>query len=184
MFCDQYDCRSKDEWLVAMTSLLEHTSDIPEGLHPFLRTEVSATFVCVMIESGSGVENIDDILLAPGVDGVMIGPAYLSASLGHLNEPNYASVRTCSSSNTAWRGLSTRSGQPAKALTVFGPQHLLHRRLLGRAGSPPFGGYWQSGKRTRARADRFRGVPPDQGSDRPTLAALPLPIRAQKDSTR
>jgi hypothetical protein len=169
---------------VAMTSLLKHTSDIPEGLYPFLRTEVSATFVCVMIESGSGVQNIDDILLAPGVDCVMIGPAFLSASLRHLNEPNCASVRTCSSSNTIWRGLSTRSGQPAKALTVLGPQHLLYRRLLGRAGSAPFGGYRQTRKRTRARASWLRGVPRDKGSARLTLAALSLPLRDQNDSTR
>jgi HpcH/HpaI aldolase/citrate lyase family len=166
-----------------MTSLPKDTPDILEWLHSLLRTEVMATVVCVMIESGTGVQSIDDILSVAGLGGVIIGPANLSASLGDLNEPNYASVRTRSSSNTAWRGLSTRSRQPGKELTYFGPHHLLHGRFLGRAGSPPFGGYWQSGNRTRAQALRCRGVPRDQGSERLTLAALPLPLRAWKDST-
>jgi HpcH/HpaI aldolase/citrate lyase family protein len=167
-----------------MTSLPKDTPDILEGLHSLLRTEVIATFVCVMIESGTRVENIDDIPSVADVDGVIIGRANLSASLGHLNEPNCASVRTCSSPNTAWRGLSTWSRQPGREPTDFGPHHLLRRWFLGRVGSPPFGGYRQPGKRSRARAVRCRGVPRGQGSDRLTLAALPLPLRAWKDSTR
>jgi hypothetical protein len=40
--------------LVAMTMRLKHTSDMLEGPYSFLRTEVSATFVGVTIELGTG----------------------------------------------------------------------------------------------------------------------------------
>jgi 4-hydroxy-2-oxoheptanedioate aldolase len=42
--------------------------------------------VLVQIETLKGVENIDAIAAVPGVDGVFVGPADLSASLGHLND--------------------------------------------------------------------------------------------------
>lgn len=42
--------------------------------------------VLVQIETLKGVENIDAIAAVPGVDGVFVGPADLSASLGHLGD--------------------------------------------------------------------------------------------------
>lgn len=40
----------------------------------------------VQIETRRGVENLDAIARVPGVDGVFIGPADLSASMGHLGD--------------------------------------------------------------------------------------------------
>jgi len=40
--------------LVAMTMLLKHSSDMLEGSYSFPRKDVSATFVGVTIESGTG----------------------------------------------------------------------------------------------------------------------------------
>jgi 4-hydroxy-2-oxoheptanedioate aldolase len=40
----------------------------------------------VQVESRIGLENLDDILAVEGVDGVFIGPADLSASLGYLGK--------------------------------------------------------------------------------------------------
>lgn len=40
----------------------------------------------VQVENRAGLENLDDILAVEGVDGVFIGPADLSASLGYLGQ--------------------------------------------------------------------------------------------------
>jgi 4-hydroxy-2-oxoheptanedioate aldolase len=42
--------------------------------------------VLVQIETKKGVDNIEAIANTPGVDGVFVGPADLSASLGHLGD--------------------------------------------------------------------------------------------------
>ncbi|MEP1613033.1 MAG: HpcH/HpaI aldolase/citrate lyase family protein [Roseobacter sp.] len=40
----------------------------------------------VQVENKTGLDNLDDILAVEGVDGVFIGPADLSASLGYLDQ--------------------------------------------------------------------------------------------------
>lgn len=47
----------------------------------------------VQVESRQGLENLDAIVATPGVDGVFIGPADLSADMGHLGEPQHPEVR-------------------------------------------------------------------------------------------
>lgn len=49
--------------------------------------------VLVQIESKKGLENLDEILQVEGVDGVFIGPADLSAALGHLGNPGHPDVQ-------------------------------------------------------------------------------------------
>ncbi|QIP30552.1 4-hydroxy-2-oxoheptanedioate aldolase [Deinococcus radiodurans] len=46
----------------------------------------------VQVESRLGLENLDEIAAVEGVDGVFIGPADLSASLGHLGHPGHPDV--------------------------------------------------------------------------------------------
>jgi 4-hydroxy-2-oxoheptanedioate aldolase len=46
----------------------------------------------VQMETRRGLENLDAIAAVEGVDGVFIGPADLSASLGHLGDPGHADV--------------------------------------------------------------------------------------------
>ena len=46
----------------------------------------------VQVESVAGLTHLDDILAVEGVDGVFIGPADLSASLGHLGQPGHPDV--------------------------------------------------------------------------------------------
>jgi 4-hydroxy-2-oxoheptanedioate aldolase len=46
----------------------------------------------VQIETRRGVENIEAIAGTPGVDGVFIGPADLSASMGHLGDMTHPDV--------------------------------------------------------------------------------------------
>lgn len=47
----------------------------------------------VQVESRRGLENLDAIAGTPGVDGVFIGPADLSADMGHLGDPQHAQVQ-------------------------------------------------------------------------------------------
>ena len=46
----------------------------------------------VQVETVKGLENLDEILAVPGVDGVFIGPSDLAASLGHLGDPGHPDV--------------------------------------------------------------------------------------------
>lgn len=52
------------------------------GFSKYLDSYQSNTSVIVQIEHYLGVENIDDILSVPGVDGFIVGPYDLSASIG------------------------------------------------------------------------------------------------------
>ncbi len=45
------------------------------------------TCVLVQVETRSGLDNLEAIAAVEGVDGVFIGPADLSAALGHLGDP-------------------------------------------------------------------------------------------------
>ena len=52
-----------------------------------------ATIGCLaMLESAPAVHNIDAILAVPGLAGVIVGAADLSASLGHLGDPGHDEV--------------------------------------------------------------------------------------------
>lgn len=49
--------------------------------------------VLVQVESKKGLENLDGILKIDGIDGVFIGPADLSASLGYRGNPGHEDVQ-------------------------------------------------------------------------------------------
>ncbi|MBI4989567.1 MAG: HpcH/HpaI aldolase/citrate lyase family protein [Rhodocyclales bacterium] len=47
----------------------------------------------VQVESRQGLANLEAIAATPGVDGVFIGPADLSADMGHLGDPQHPEVQ-------------------------------------------------------------------------------------------
>jgi len=47
----------------------------------------------VQVETKTAIENLDEIIKVDGVDGVFIGPADLSASLGHLDNAGHPEVQ-------------------------------------------------------------------------------------------
>ncbi|MDP6356372.1 MAG: aldolase/citrate lyase family protein [Planctomycetota bacterium] len=49
--------------------------------------------VFAQIENSGAVGNLDEILSTPGLDGIMIGPADLSASYGHLMDRDHQEVQ-------------------------------------------------------------------------------------------
>ena len=47
----------------------------------------------VMVESADAVASIDDLLRTPGLDGIMVGPADLAVTMGHLDDFNHPDIR-------------------------------------------------------------------------------------------
>ncbi len=64
------------------------------GATPTTRKEANDR-VCLLVqaETRTALQNLDAIAATPGVDGVFIGPADLSASLGHVGDPNHPEVQ-------------------------------------------------------------------------------------------
>jgi 4-hydroxy-2-oxoheptanedioate aldolase len=59
----------------------------------YLETANDQVCVLIQIETVEGVNNLDDILEVEGVDGIFIGPADLSASMGYLGDPGHDEVQ-------------------------------------------------------------------------------------------
>ena len=64
------------------------------GRYPNYAKEANAQ-VCLLVqaETRQALEQLDAIAATPGVDGVFIGPADLSASLGHVGNPGHPEVQ-------------------------------------------------------------------------------------------
>ena len=64
------------------------------GMFPNYAKEANAQ-VCLLVqaESREALKNLDAIANTPGVDGVFIGPADLSASLGYVGNPSHPEVQ-------------------------------------------------------------------------------------------
>jgi 2-keto-3-deoxy-L-rhamnonate aldolase RhmA len=84
--------------------LLEVMSD-PSTLEPKLRDHLESrnedTILILTIESVPAIENLDELLAVPGVDGVLVGPYDLSCSLGIPHE--YESARFQDAVRTIFR---------------------------------------------------------------------------------
>jgi 2-dehydro-3-deoxyglucarate aldolase len=73
--------------------------------------------VLLQIESRKGIAAIDSIAAVGGVDGIFIGPSDLSASLGHLGQPNHPEVQA------AIHHLFERTRAHGKAVGTLTPNH-------------------------------------------------------------
>ncbi len=90
----------------------------------YLKGAAQEICVLVQVETAEALTNIEAIASVPGVDGVFIGPADLSASLGHLGEPGHPNVQQ------AIKGAVeqlTKLGRPAGILT---PNEVEARRYI------------------------------------------------------
>jgi 4-hydroxy-2-oxoheptanedioate aldolase len=91
-----------------------------------------------MVESPIGVGNVEDIVVVEGVDGVIIGPADLTATLGNggdFDQPAYVEAVGCIERAVAGRGkilgTAPHPGSPPEALVARG-----HRLLIVGADMP------------------------------------------------
>jgi len=81
--------------------------------------------VIVQIETPEAVKEIDEILQVPGVDVAFIGPADLSAALGHLGDPKHQDVQDAiarieAAAKRAGVALGTISRSWEEARALFG----------------------------------------------------------------
>ncbi|XDF34866.1 aldolase/citrate lyase family protein [Paracidovorax avenae] len=60
----------------------------------YLAQAESELCLLVQVETAEALERIEDIAAVDGVDGIFIGPADLSASMGHAGRPQHPEVRT------------------------------------------------------------------------------------------
>jgi len=59
----------------------------------YLQHAADELCLLLQVENQRGMHHMDEIAAVDGVDGVFFGPADLSASLGHLGQPNHPAVR-------------------------------------------------------------------------------------------
>jgi 4-hydroxy-2-oxoheptanedioate aldolase len=79
----------------------------------------------VQVETEAALRNLDAIAATPGVDGVFIGPADLSASLGHVGNPGHPEVQAAITDAIA------RIQKAGKAAGILTPDEALAQRYLG-----------------------------------------------------
>lgn len=78
----------------------------------------------VQIENLEGLAKLDEIVAVEGVDGVFIGPADLSASMGHRGNPGHPDVQA------AIEDAIVRIGKAGKAAGILSADQSLARRYL------------------------------------------------------
>lgn len=78
----------------------------------------------VQIENTVGVANLDEIASVDGVDGVFIGPADLSAAMGHRGNPGHPDVQA------AIEDAIARVRKAGKAVGILSADETLARRYL------------------------------------------------------
>ena len=78
----------------------------------------------VQVETKAGLDNLDAIAATPGVDGVFIGPADLSASLGHVGQATHPAVQQ------AIEGAIRRIVKTGKAAGILVSDEQLARHYL------------------------------------------------------
>lgn len=93
---------------------------VPEYLH---RADDELCLL-VQVESRKGLENLEEIAAVEGVEGVFIGPADLSASLGHLGNPGHPDVQA------AIRQAITATVASGKAAGILSSDEALTREYI------------------------------------------------------
>ncbi|MDI1240191.1 MAG: HpcH/HpaI aldolase/citrate lyase family protein [Polaromonas sp.] len=95
------------------------------GRYPQYAHEANAQ-VCLLVqaETQTALDNLDAIAAVDGVDGVFIGPADLSASMGHVGNPTHPEVQA------AIADAITRINKAGKAAGILTPDEATARTYL------------------------------------------------------
>lgn len=117
----------------------------------------------VQVETAAALRQIDAIAAVDGVDGVFIGPADLSASMGHLGDPGHAEVRAAIDHGIA------RILAAGKAPGILAVDEALARHCIAAGARFVAVGVEATmlARATRALARRFKGddaAPPAEGT--------------------
>jgi 2-keto-3-deoxy-L-rhamnonate aldolase RhmA len=68
-------------------------SRLDDGRQSYLTRANEEVAVFVMIEHREALSDIDGILTTPGLDGILVGPADLAVSMGHILDQQHADVQ-------------------------------------------------------------------------------------------
>ena len=95
------------------------------GRYPRYPTEANEQ-ICLLVQAETtlALHNLDAIAATPGVDGVFIGPADLSASMGHVGDPGHPQVQA------AIEDAIARILRAGKAPGILSPDEALARHYL------------------------------------------------------
>lgn len=95
------------------------------GRYPAYAHEANAQ-ICLLVqaETQSALDNLDAIASVEGVDGIFIGPADLSASLGHVNNPAHPAVQA------AIEDAMARINKAGKAVGILTTDEALAKHYL------------------------------------------------------
>ena len=95
------------------------------GRYPQYANEANEQ-ICLLVQAETQValDNLDAIAATEGVDGVFIGPADLSASMGHVGQPGHPEVQA------AIERAISRIRQAGKAAGILTPDEALSRHYL------------------------------------------------------
>jgi len=93
-------------------------------VHDYFARAAEETCVLVQVETRAGLDNLEAIAGVEGVDGVFIGPADLSAALGHLGDPAHPEVAS------AIAGAIGRVRACGKAAGIIATDEALARRYI------------------------------------------------------
>jgi len=63
-----------------------------QNLTEYISSSNEDTNIILQIEHKTGIENLEEILSVKGIDGILIGPGDLSASMGHIGNNNHPDV--------------------------------------------------------------------------------------------
>jgi 4-hydroxy-2-oxoheptanedioate aldolase len=86
-------CRYAPRGIRGAAMTIVRAADYGLRWQDYARTADQALLVMCQIESGMAVENVAAIAATDGVDLLFVGPFDLSASTGHLGEPDHPEVR-------------------------------------------------------------------------------------------
>ena len=120
----------------------------------YLREANERMCLLVQVESAAALEQLDAIAAVDGVDGVFIGPADLSASMGYLGQPGHPEVRA------AIEQAFSRTLAAGKAPGVLTADEALARHYIGLGARFVAVGVEATllAQATRALARRFKGA--------------------------
>jgi 4-hydroxy-2-oxoheptanedioate aldolase len=87
------------------------------GIKSYLDTADDQICLLVQIETRRGLDNLEAIAAVEGVDGLFIGPADLSASLGHRGNPDHLDVQTAINSAIGRIGKQAKPPEFSRPMT-------------------------------------------------------------------
>lgn len=95
------------------------------GDRNYLQTANERVCLLVQVETRAGLEAVAEIAAVDGVDGIFVGPADLSASLGYLGQPGHPTVREAI--EAAFRAIEAAG----KAAGILAVDEALARHYIG-----------------------------------------------------